>query len=144
MNSAAIVPTDHGHAYVGRVSAHDARHHLLILRQQGVGIRQAAKLAGLSPNTVFRVRSGRLATLTPKTARAILAVRPLPAFGALVKAPDLSRRVDTLHREGFPLETIASVCRLHRAWFGRHHERVRLTTALRVRALFRKHAEDGR
>jgi hypothetical protein len=61
-----------------------ARAHLVELQSAGVGYRQAAKLAGVSIQTVQDIRSGRVRKFKTETIEAVLGVRVKLAPGALV------------------------------------------------------------
>jgi hypothetical protein len=55
--------------------------HLVALRGQGVGYRQAAKLAGLCPSVVLDIRSGRRTLVRADITARLLAVRLILAHG---------------------------------------------------------------
>lgn len=83
------------------VSADKAREHLRCLRAKGVGYRQAARLAGLSPQLVAHVRAGRVDRIRADTALRILAVKPALARGQVVPAWRTWLLLDSLLREGY-------------------------------------------
>jgi transcriptional regulator with XRE-family HTH domain len=89
-----------------------ARAHLVELQAAGVGYRQAAKLAGVSVQTVRHIRSGKPRNVKPETLAAILGVKAKLAPGALVNAYATRRLIRALKLEGFTEAAIAreSVC----------------------------------
>lgn len=61
-----------GHPFT--TDADQTRHHLDFLREHGYGLESVAKLAGISPNTVLYIRSGRQRRIRRSTADAILGI----------------------------------------------------------------------
>jgi hypothetical protein len=57
------------------VTISQARAHLVELQAAGVGYRQAAKLAGVSVQTVRHIRAGKPRAVKPDTLAAILGVK---------------------------------------------------------------------
>jgi hypothetical protein len=135
------------------VDASAARTHLLALQAKGVGYMRAARLAGISGRTVVAVRSGKQGRITVETERAILGItKPSLAPGTHVNGYDARRKLRTLLAEGFTVEGLARVLRLHpdtvagnsqvipEDEYGRQRlpqePRMRVSTVLRVRAFF--------
>jgi hypothetical protein len=114
------------------IPADASRAHLLALEANGLGREQVAKLSGLSAMHVYRVRSGAIARVCPETEQRILAVKPVPALGALVPSWPCRRLLDQLRREGFQRRDLAERYGIPRRTPPRR--RVRVSTALRVRA----------
>ena len=56
------------------VDATEAREHLLWLRTKGIGRRQAADLARLTPSTIQKITTGTRTRIYPETAARILAI----------------------------------------------------------------------
>lgn len=133
------------------VDARESSLHLTRLRGQGVGYRQAARLAGLSDTLVSDVRAGRLTHILASTAQRILAVRAILAHGQTVTGWRTARLLDSLQREGYRNGEI-----LRRLGARRlpgqldtpsegepaHHQRVRVRSALRVRLLWQAITEE--
>jgi len=120
---------------VGLVDATPARIYLRQLAALGVGLDHAAQASGVSLTILKRVRSGRQARIRPATVAAILAVRPTLARGAVVAGTKTWRYVDSLEREGYTRREIAFDLGA-RSQQLQLHRRVRVSTALRVAALY--------
>lgn len=119
-----------------RVDAVLAELHLTKLKGQGVGVRQAAKLAGLGDRLIALVRSGQKTQIRADTQARILAIPAILAHGQTVMGWRTWRLIDSLKREEIPEGDIATRLgcgprlRIRR-------RKVRVLTALKVRALYR-------
>lgn len=90
------------------VDAGPARRRLEELKALSVGIRQAAKLAGLSVRTVQRIRTGASANIRPAVARAILGIQePYKAGGVRVNGYTTRHYIESLLREDYVEADIA-------------------------------------
>lgn len=123
------------------VSAEPARQHLEHLTQQGIGLRQAAKLSGVSRYLLRRILRGQQQHLRPDTAQAIQQTPPIPATGQHIDAQDTRKQLRTLVCEGFTHHELSRTLRLHLRWFSVDHEAVTVRTAARIRSLFRRYVE---
>jgi hypothetical protein len=122
------------------VDASAARAHLQALQAKGIGIGQAARLAGVGYRTVRRVRSGALLRIRAETSAAILAIRPALARGQRVNSYATRRLVRALELEGFTQTEIAQRLGL-RGRRLRLHNGITVRNALRVRALWQRVSE---
>lgn len=114
------------------VPAHTARAYLVELEARGLGVRRVATLSGVSATHVQRIRSGRIAQVRAETEACILAVKSLPAYGALVPSWPARRLIQNLEREGFSRNALKARFQIPRQTpVGR---KVRLRTALTARA----------
>lgn len=121
------------------IPAEAARAHLEALTAAGVGTYRIAQLANLARSTVLRILSQRVTTIHRDTEAAILRVKPSLAPHACVSGYDTRQKLKTLIAEGFETLDLAKVLGLHPRWFVRHDtKQVRVRTALRMRALFRR------
>jgi transcriptional regulator with XRE-family HTH domain len=124
------------------VYATEAKAHLKTLEKSGIGYRQAAALAGLTPRAILNIRSGETTTIRRETETRILKIPPRPALGARVRLGRASRQLSALRAEGFTLADLgrrlglASAFALHRSGY------IRVRTALRVQALYRAHVHE--
>lgn len=134
------------------VSAAAVRQHLTTVHAQGVGIRQVARLAGVSPTVIQDLQSGRLTVIREATAQRLLAIPCVLAHGRCVPAWRTWRLVRLLIKEGFSPEDLATKLGLHtlrrrapsttlQRAYGR--QRVRVKTALRVRLLYQRLTDEG-
>lgn len=129
------------------MSADKAAGHLRALRAKGVGIRQAAKLSGLSPALVKRVRNGSLETIKADTEARILRVAPILAHGTKVLAWPTRRLLLFLRREDFSNAELARRLgyRSRQLQFDRHEEcRITVKNVLKVRQLWKNVTEDAK
>lgn len=104
------------------MSISQAQAHLLELQKAGVGYRQAAKLAGVSAQTVQRIRSGQAVKVKTETIAAVLGVRAKLAPGAHINAYATRRLLKALRAEGFTEAQIARKVGLRRGrleWEGK-------------------------
>ena len=124
------------------VSAEPARQHLEHLTQHGIGLRQAAKLSGVSRYLLRRILRGQQQHLRPDTAQAIQQTQPIPATGQHIDAQNTRKQLRTLVCEGFTHHELSRTLRLHLRWFSVDHEAVTVRTAARIRSLFRRYVED--
>lgn len=126
---------------LGYVDPTEARAHLASLKAKGIGHRQAARLADLSPATIRAIRDGKVDVIRPATATAILAIRPVLAHGVRVNAYRTRHLLFALLREGFSRQDLAHRLGLRRRPPALHAEAVTVRNALKVRALFARVAE---
>jgi len=119
--------------------------HLLRLQGQGVGIRQAARLAGLSPTLVFGVRTGRIRQIRADTQARILAVPAILAHGQTVTGWRTWRLIGSLEKEGFTPTRIAAMLGARGARQRLRFQKKKLTvhTVLLVRSLYRQVNAEG-
>ena len=114
-----------------------AREHLHLLREHGIGRRQAAKLSGVSQSVLCAILNGHRggpprSRIRPETAAAILAVRLSPAAlgdAALVDATGTHRRIQALACNGWSLARICERLGMLRSNFGALMERAQVTAA---------------
>lgn len=100
------------------VSANQAREHITFLATQGVGLKQIAKVSGVSHGALWKLvygvpSAGRAPSkrIRPATAQAILAVSPTDgADGSMVPADRTLENVDRLVAAGVPKARIAERC----------------------------------
>jgi hypothetical protein len=130
-------------AHHALVSALPSQEHLVLLAARGVGYRQAARLARLSPALVRDVRSGRVARIRQGTAARILAVTPSLAMWQRVPSWPIRRTVQAIEREGLTRADIIARLGLRDPEYPFDTETVRVRTALKVRALYREVTEEG-
>lgn len=118
--------------------------HLEALRAQGVGYRQAAKLAGVSPQLVSEIRGGQRLLVRADIASRILGMPAVLAHGQRVTAWRTWRFLDSLKREGFPKGELARRLGLQSPQLQLHSRHVRVKNALRVKRLWQRiMSEDG-
>ena len=115
-----------------------AEMHLSKLKAQGVGYRQAANLAGLSPQLVADVRSGRKTRIRADTNARILNIPAVLAHGQVVTGWRTWRLLDSLKREGFTQTRIARHLGASAPQLQIQRRHIRVRTALRVRVLYRR------
>lgn len=118
------------------VDAAGAIAHLTALRTHGIGYRQAAKLAGLSPQLVLEIRDGRRETIRADIATRILGVPFILAHGQRVTAWRTWRLLGSLFGEGYERQVIAKKLGLRSPQLQLHPRHVRVKNALRVRRLW--------
>jgi hypothetical protein len=120
------------------VTIGQARAHLVELQAAGVGYRQAAKLAGVSVQTVRHIRAGKPRAVKPDTLAAILGVRPKLAPGALVNAYATRRLIRALKKEGFTEASIARRVGLRRGRIEWEGKSITVRNAAKVAALWQQ------
>lgn len=125
------------------VDASLAAVYLLALRGQGVGYRQAAKLAGLDEKVIRQVRTGKLTRIKAETLTRILGIRAVLAHGQSVMGWRTRHLLDALEREGYTRARLAAMLGLQTPKLQLHHRRVRVLTALKVLTLFRRETAEG-
>lgn len=117
------------------VDAGAARARLLELAGLKVGIRQAARLAGVSVRTIQRIRTGTATQIRATVARAILGIdRPVQAPGLLINAYTTRHYIESLLREDYEEAYLARRLGIRTVKLGRH---VTVRTAQRVYRLWR-------
>lgn len=120
------------------VSADPARAKLLALKEAGIGLKQAAKLAGLARSTVQLIRAGQVTTISRDTATAILAIqKPYLAHGQKVSAWRAKRILRALKDEQFTKTAIAKKAgltpqQLSSEYFLRDDSRISVATHLKI------------
>jgi DNA-binding CsgD family transcriptional regulator len=119
--------------------ASDAQRYVLTLQAQGVGLRQIAKLAGLSYRTAQRIQGG--AAIRPSTLAAVLAITPALAHGQKVNAYASKRLLRALVKEGYSQAELARRMGLRSGRIRWDDQRITVRNALRVRALYRQITE---
>lgn len=110
--------------------------HLMRLRTQGVGYRQAARLAGVSERLIADVRAGRLLKVRADTLTRIYSVQPILAHGQTVMGWRTWRLLDSLEREGFERQELARRLGHASPRLQIQRKRLRVRTALKVRVLY--------
>jgi hypothetical protein len=120
-----------------------ARAHLVELQSAGVGYRQAAKLAGVSIQTVQDIRSGRVRKFKTETIEAVLGVRVKLAPGALVNAYATRRLIRALKLEGFSEAEIARRVGLRRGRIEWEGKSITVRNAQKIEALWREVSEGS-
>lgn len=124
------------------VDAVFAEMHLTALRGQGVGYRQAARLAGLCDRLVSDIRSGRRTRIRADTQTRILGVRPVLAHGQSITGWRSWRLIDSLKREEFTQGAIAQMLGNRHPSLQLGKKRMRVRSALRVRAVWNRQVND--
>lgn len=125
------------------VDARPAELHLLTLRGQGVGYRQAAKLAGLDESLVVKIRTGRKTQIRADTLSRILGIPAVLAHGQTVTGWRTQRLLSSLEGEGFQKGRIARMLGNRQAKLPlRQKQRIRVRSALKVRVLWNR-VNDG-
>lgn len=127
LQPAPLVPVDLTRAY------------LSALAEKGLGVRQQAKLAGVSRRTVEKIRNGQASLVHARIVTKLLAVKPALAFGCRVPAIDTLRCLWLLLEEGYTQPQLAR-------YLGRADGRIPLPrtglvtvrTAARIRAVTRR------
>lgn len=120
------------------VDASPAEAHLMVLRGQGVGYRQAAKLAGLDESLVVKIRKGLKNPIRADTLARILGVPAVLAHGQTVTGWRTWRLLHSLRGEEFPAGRLARMLGNRTPKLQIRRRRVRVKTALKVRALYRR------
>jgi hypothetical protein len=118
-----------------------AQAHLVDLQAAGVGYRQAAKLAGVSVQTVRHIRAGKPRAVKPDTLAAILGVKAKLAPGALVNAYATRRLIRALKKEGFTEASIARRVGLRRGRLEWEGKNITARNAAKVAALWQQVSE---
>lgn len=134
------------HRWIGKtVDAAAARAHLLKLKDLGLGIYHIANLASLSHVVIARVRNGRLERISDETERRILTVKLTLAKGQRVNKKETAHLIRALREEGYSQAELAR--RLGLDWHTIHGKKgrgkVRVSTALKVRAMWKSINEGG-
>lgn len=115
---------------------------LFQLRAKGLGYRQVAKLAGLSPRTVVAIGNGSQEWIELDTERRILECQPILAHGTQITGWREWRLLDSLRTEGFSDSEIAR--RLgYKTPRLQLHRTITVKNALRVRTLYRRVNAEG-
>lgn len=121
----------------GWVSPQAARTKLQELQALGVGLKHAARLAGVSARTIQRIRSGESQTIRAHVERGILGItKPTLAKGARVNGYETRHQLEILAKEGYAESRIAALLGLDWPYIRLHAATVRVSTALKVRAVF--------
>lgn len=124
------------------VDAVPAQVHLVELAAKGVGYRQAAALAGVSPALVRAIRAGRIHRIRRSTEAKLLGVRPRLALGARVPSWPIRRTVLAIEAEGYSRAEIGQRLGLRTPEPAFDTPTVTVETALKVRALYRQVNDD--
>jgi transposase-like protein len=111
-----------------------AKQYLLELQSGGLGLRQVARLSGVSRDTLRRIRTGEARSIRVGTVHAICGVRPTLAPGVRVSSRQMRRRLRSLLSYGYSRHEIARLVGLGRL---RRRAAVRAKTAARVEALYK-------
>ncbi|HXG71317.1 MAG TPA: hypothetical protein VNJ04_11995 [Gemmatimonadaceae bacterium] len=119
-------------------TATQAQAHLRALMAQGVGIRRAADLSGLSCAHLQRIRNGQQATVKRTTEQTVLAIRPSLAHGQRVNGYRTRHLLRALKGEWFTARAIACRLGLRGNRLRLHHPRVTVRNALKVRQLYQQ------
>lgn len=140
--------TLYGRYDTGRVDAEPVREHIRFLMENGVSVKQTAKLTGLSTSTVGAIIWGRperghppYARVMKQTADKILTVKPTlenMSLGHITEGTGTGRRLQALIAIGWSQTRLArklgvQVSNMSRALAG---DPVMVSTALNVKALF--------
>jgi hypothetical protein len=120
------------------VSANPARAKLLELQQAGIGVKHAAKLAGIAKSTIQLIRAGKVQTISRDTATAILAIqKPYLAHGQKVSAWQMKRYIRALQDEQYTKRHIAQLAGLRPETLYRDDRSVTVATHLAILRVWR-------
>jgi len=119
-----------------------ARAYLQQLQAKGIGLRQAAKLAGLSVATIQRIRRGDPRVSRPATILAILAIRAVPALGQRISSYRTRQLMQALYREEFTQAALALRLGLRSQRLRVQHRSVTVRRACQIRALYRRLTDE--
>lgn len=104
-----------------------------------IGVHQAAKLSGLSPAHVYRIRTGQQRRVKVATADAILAIPPIAAGGQTVNGYRTRDYLRRLVKEGYTVQQLAGWLGKRDPWEVRRirsRHSVKVRSVLRVQGLF--------
>lgn len=124
------------HGQTAWIDAGPSRRHIAALVDQGLGVRQIAALARVSPRTVQAIKLGR-PRVTPAIEARILQVRPLLAGGAYVNGYKTFDKIRLLLKEGYSETQLRAWLGIGQASLRRRAKRVRVSMAVRVLQVYR-------
>lgn len=123
----------------GLIDVEPIRAHLSKLREQGLGVRQVADIAGLNVTSLRRVRQGKSRRMRADTVARVLAVRAEPqvlADGQCIDARPTKKLIDKLLDGGYTKTWIADQLGMkgHRLQV---YDRITVRNAARIERLYR-------
>jgi hypothetical protein len=120
----------------GEVDATAARKHLLMLRRFDIGTRAVADSCDLDRDTVWRIVTGRRATIHATTAAKILSVdKDARADGSRVRAGNLRGMINLLVERGWTKRFLTR--QLGLGSLPLRHRRITARNAMRIERLYR-------
>lgn len=104
---------------------------------QGIGIRRASDLSGLSLAHLQRIRNGQQRTVKRTTEQTVLAIPAQPALGQRINSYRTRHLLRSLRAEGFTLAALAAKLGLRSPTLRLHRQgRITVRNARKVRALW--------